>query len=399
MGKSWDASGVAYKVAMWREVLRVLKPGGYLLSFSGSRTYHRMACAIEDAGFEIRDMIEWLYGSGFPKSLNVGEGRGTALKPAHEPICMARKPFSGTVLNNVQAYGTGALNIDACRVQHEEILRAGNGVIPCRNDERMPRVACGRENEASAERRYTEKGSTDFAKTPGPRGGDPAGRFPANLVHDGSDEVVGIFPESSSGAMSSKTMRAGQDHTTSVCFGVFGGSVVGRDIEKSSGSAARFFYCAKASRTDRDEGLEGFEGRKRDDSRTVGAPGGENPRNRGAASRSNFHPTVKPTELMRWLVRLVTPVGGVCLDPFCGSGSTGKAAMLEGLRFIGCDITPEYLPVQAARIEHAYSQYLEYLTKAPGPFLHEDCDCVNEAEEHAHEMRMRDKKRKEPHDN
>lgn len=365
MGKSWDASGIAYDVDMWREVLRVLKPGGHILAFSGSRTYHRMACAIEDAGFDIRDQIMWVYGSGFPKSLDVSkaidkaapragmfdafaehfaerwacmsiprgklfehfphyknadsinaqisnwrlaknvpsridyailrdliglsgdwttlidrveaerdvvgsatkarstssasalptvggetaykmwditapataaarqwDGWGTALKPAHEPICVARKPLIGTVADNVLAHGTGALNIDGSRV-----------------------ITSGLD-----------------------------GRWPANLIHDGSDEVEGLFTR-------------------------------GRRVEDQP---ARFFYCAKTSKKDRGEG--------------------------------NVHPTVKPTDLMAYLVRLVTPPNGTVFDPFMGSGSTGKAAMREGFAFFGVDMTPEYVEIAKVRI-------------------------------------------------
>lgn len=316
MGKSWDASGIAYSVEMWTEALRVLKPGGHLLAFSGSRTYHRMVCAIEDAGFEIRDQIMWVYGSGFPKSQNVslaidkqagavghlaksfnmkgggdrsaefdGNGRdfsirhepttdaarqwqgwGTALKPAHEPIVVARKPLIGTVAANVLAHGTGALNIDGCRV------------------------------------------------------GD---RWPANLIHDGSDEVLAVFPQAPgqmATASTSDTQRTGQNVYGMMARGS-NGSAPRVELDKS---AARFFYCAKASKADRGAG--------------------------------NVHPTVKPTDLMAYLVRLVTPPGGTVLDPFTGSGSTGKACMREGFNFIGCELSPEYLVIAKARIEHEQLQ-------------------------------------------
>ena len=258
MGKKWDVGVPA--VDVFAECLRVLKPGGHLLAFGGSRTYHRLAVAVEDAGFEIRDQIMWVYGSGFPKSRNVGkdvpefDGWGTALKPAHEPIVMARKPPAGTVASNVMEHGTGALNIDGCRVGTEENLE---------------RVSGGSANRVG-----------DWGMKAGHTAPQPQGRFPANLIHDGSEEAT-----------------AGM------------------------GQAARYFYCAKASKKDRGEG--------------------------------NKHPTVKPTELMRYMCRLVTPPGGVVLDPFMGSGSTGKAAVKEGFKFIGIEKEKEYLVIANARIAHA----------------------------------------------
>ena len=303
MGKRWDYD--VPSVEIWAECLRVLKPGGHLLAFAGTRTQHRMAVRIEDAGFEIRDLIMWCYGSGFPKSLDVSkaidrsagaerevtregqtkapedagkfdsapstarerrdepateaarqwQGWGTALKPALEPITVARKPLIGTVASNVLEWGTGALNIDGCRVPGE-----GNKTF----------------NRDAGERPRDQyrTGTTVGAAVP-----TDAGRWPANLCHDGSEPADRL------------------------------------------GEAARFFYCATASRKDRGEG--------------------------------NTHPTVKPTELMRYLCRLVTPPGGTVLDPFMGSGSTGKAAMREGFRFIGCEMSPEYLEIARARIESA----------------------------------------------
>jgi len=351
MGKSWDASGIAYDLDVWRHALRVLKPGGHLLAFSGSRTYHRMVCAIEDAGFEIRDQIMWLYGSGFPKSLDVSKaidreagaerqvigrkedwrppgrrehagmgthewrrpfhddpeacersraitapatpeaerwsGWGTALKPAHEPIVVARKPFKGTVAQNVLAHGTGALNIDGCRV------------------------------------------GTD---------GDNSGRWPANVIHDGSEEVLRLFPETGP----SKAAARGGSNPNPMDWGNSrsDGSIV-KGHDDAGGSAARFFYCAKASKRDREEGLrDAGIGALRD----AGRP---------SEPRANHHPTVKPTDLMRYLCRLVTPPGGLVLDPFTGSGSTGKAAVLEGFRFLGCELSEEYAAIARARIAAA----------------------------------------------
>jgi DNA modification methylase len=398
MGKEWD-HGVP-GAEFWTAALRVAKPGAHLLAFGGTRTFHRLAVAIEDAGWEIRDTVMWVYGSGFPKSLDVSkaidkmdakgeqearrlrftawvrstgitagqineatgtfmgshyttaasqpavmtrehleavrhmvgdvpewvereadirtvesqnfasrevveertavqgggsslqirmgerreveanitapatdaarqwDGWGTALKPAWEPIIVARKPLVGTVAANVLEYGTGGLNVDGCRVG------TGDG--------------------------YTENAVTErrtFEPAPG-------GRWPANLIHDGSDEVVGLFPE--------------------------------------AGSAARFFYCAKASKRDREEGLEAFDAVSRPNGnkwtdQDYRVTKGERPASAESGPRKNLHPTVKPTDLMRYLCRLVTPPGGLVLDPFCGSGSTGKAALLEGFRFIGVE--------------------------------------------------------------
>lgn len=261
MGKEWDGGDIAFRVELWEQVWRVLKPGGYVLAFSGSRTYHRMAVAIEDAGFEIRDQLMWIYGSGFPKSHNAGNGWGTALKPAHEPICMARKPLMGTVAANIDEWGTGAINIDGCRV---------------------PMSECDVDNINSKHRGMDEnkykrpKGnSLNLSTNPMPlikAKAHDLGRFPANVLHDGLAEEW-----------------------------------------------ARYFYCAKASKKDRGDG--------------------------------NTHPTVKPTDLMRYLCRLVTPPGGIILDPFMGSGSTGKAAKMEGFRFVGCEMEKEYFEIAKARID------------------------------------------------
>lgn len=326
MGKSWDSTGIAFNVDVWREALRVIKPGGHLIAFSGSRTYHRIAVAIEDAGFQIRDQIMWVYGSGFPKSLNLKdewEGWGTALKPAHEPMVLARKPIEGTVVNNVITYGVGALNIDGSRVATNDSFGGG------------------------------AKGTSGFAAgydADGWVAGSNKGRWPANFIHDGSDEVMALFPESKGGAYPSKR---GQSRNTSFASGqeTEGGFRVMGD----SGSAARFFYCAKASTKDRNEGLDGFEVKQQDESRKEGNPGGDNPRNRGLQQRANHHPTVKPTELMRYLVRLVTPPNGTVLDPFMGSGSTGKGALIEGFDFIGIDQSSEYVKIAKARLEYVKS--------------------------------------------
>ena len=305
MGKRWDYD--VPSVDIWAECLRVLKPGGHLLAFAGTRTQHRMAVRIEDAGFEIRDMIAWVYGSGFPKSKNVAlsidkreglpnrghrvahasrhhpdgtfepngeslpayegktdrsakwQGWGTALKPALEPITVARKPLAGTVAENVLAHGTGAINVDGCRVGSEQRTYAPKGTSASAAMIRVPEHRAGKAgNEVTVQ-----------------------GRWPANLIHSGEDDAIAGL-----------------------------------------GEAARYFYCAKANKKDRGEG--------------------------------NTHPTVKPTDLMRYLCRLVTPPGGVVLDPFMGSGSTGKAAGLEGFSFVGIEKEQSYLEIAEKRIKAVY---------------------------------------------
>jgi site-specific DNA-methyltransferase (adenine-specific) len=328
MGKDWD-HGVP-GVPFWREALRVAKPGAYLLAFGGTRTYHRLACAIEDAGFEVCDCLSWLYGSGFPK-------HKSKLKPAWEPIVMARKPAPRATL----------LNIDACR------LEPGEGVE--------------RDGEASALRRYTTAGSTGFAPTPGVRGGDPAGRWPANVI---LDEDAAAALDEQSGEMRSTNPGSFQRELTS--RGYPGGGVGQRravdhppvDIAKpgygDSGGASRFFYTAKASRAEREAGLDGFAvkpcGTMEDDAYEWKGGNGHAPHN---TKRRNSHPTVKPVALMRWLVRLVTPPDGVVLDPFTGSGTTGIAAVLESRRFVGIEREAEYVAIARARIAHHAPQQLE----------------------------------------
>lgn len=343
MGKKWDYD--VPSVDVWVECLRVLKPGGHLLAFAGTRTQHRMAVRIEDAGFEIRDMIAWVYGGGFPKSHN-GEWGGTALKPALEPITMARKPLIGTVAANWVQHGTGALNIDVCRVAHHDMLREGAGGIPCRHDEQKIRLG-----QASADRTYAENGGTNFSMKPGVRGGDAMGRWPANLIHDGSAEVTTGFPDTASGGYPPEGGQRSQLATY--------GAPTARGEQKftaSEGSAARFFYCAKASKKDRNDGLHSFPTHQQDPSRKAGDPCGDNPRNRGVQERKNHHPTVKPTDLMRYLCRLVTPKGGIVLDPFMGSGSTGCAAVLEGFQYIGMERDADYIEIARARITSAMRQ-------------------------------------------
>lgn len=363
MGKTWDSFVPA--PAVWRECLRTLKPGGHLLAFFGTRTQDIGTLAIRLAGFEIRDSIAWVYGSGFPKSRNIatldmaGEdaerwaGWGTALKPALEPIVVARKPLAGTVAQNVLAHGTGALNIDACRIQTEDALRAGSGSIPCRHDERQPR---GRAGEASADRRYLDAGGTNFAMKPGPRGGSPAGRWPANLIHDGSEDVVVLFPAEAGQAALLATRNSDKTRNS---YGAFVGSPDAHfSPHDAGGSAARFFYCAKTSRRDRNEGCEAMERKPLHWSSGDQNPGSFQSNGTDKTSQ-NHHPTVKPTDLMAYLLRLVTPPGGKVLDPYMGSGSTGKACMREGFRFIGIERDADehgkslgYMAIAKARIAH-----------------------------------------------
>lgn len=345
MGKAWDGGDVAFRAETWAEALRVAKPGAHLLAFGGSRTFHRLAVAIEDAGWEIRDTIMWIYGSGFPKSKN-GPWGGTALKPAHEPIIMARKPLVGTVAANVAAFGTAALNIDDCRIETADTLREGAGAIPCRHDETTPR---GRAGEASADRRYA-KHSGDFSATPGPRGGDAAGRWPANVIHDGSADVLAAFPDAP--GQQGDLNGHSRDRKS---LGIYGDMRAARDASarKDVGSAARFFYCAKASASDRESGLDGFA---RQPHGQVSETSDQHITRRDGYDlplRANTHPTVKPTDLMRYLCRLVTPAGGLVLDPFAGSGSTGRGAVLEGLRFVGIEMDLGYAAIAVARIAHA----------------------------------------------
>lgn len=310
MGKSWDASGISYSVEMWREVLRVLKPGAHLLTFGGTRTYHRMACAIEDAGFEIRDQMQWIYGQGFPKSRNIGGGWGTALKPAHEPLCLARKPLSEpNVAANVLKHGTGALNIDGCRI-------------------------------------------------------NPTGRWPANVMLDEEagrllDEQTGeLVSGKPSGVRNSDGFR-GRHRGNKTAVSGFG----------DSGGASRFFYCAKASRAERDAGVEGMpevarQAQGRDVVRVIDRKDGRGPVPVNAQIRpaANHHPTVKPVELMRYLCRLVTPPGGTVLDPLMGSGSTGVAALLEGFEFVGIELGAEFVEIARRRISGA------------APLFNEECE-------------------------
>ena len=362
MGKGWDNAGISFQPDTWRKCYEVLKDGGYLLAFGGSRTFHRIACAIEDAGFEIRDTIMWLYGSGFPKSMNIGlaldkkngveskivgyekttmpdfrdvekkqkeisgidkltfgqienserkqqpiyeaqnkwQGWGTALKPSFEPIIVARKPFKGSLVDNIIENGVGGINIDECRVETNDVLKEciSSGSVGL--------------GEMIKGHKYIP---------------NEIGRFPANTI-----------------------MTYNVDDYKEVCSGF---------KTKEEEYNARYFYCAKASKKDRDEGLDEFEEKQKyycdgssNSLEIFGSTDG------GRKPLKNIHPTVKPTELMQYLVRLVSPDGATILDPFNGSGSTGKAVMYENkernknYKYIGIELAEEYLPISKARIEY-----------------------------------------------
>lgn len=388
MNKSWDSTGIAFKKETWENCLKVLKPGGYLLAFGGSRTYHRIACAIEDAGFEIRDCVMYLYGTGFPKSMDIAkalegkltlgssnpkdfkklngeqvtrgnwgyatmqleqgyrnknydteaesetylgklepttdlakewQGWGTCLKPAYEPIIVARKPFKGSVVDNIIKYRVGGINIDECRVKFENTQNpATNPLFRKQGGYKLP------------EKGQLSNGAIPFSSSKNDV--NELGRFPANVITDGSEEVAKGMPNTTSTPIAEE-------------------------------SAMRYFYSAKASKKDRDEGLDAFEERKTTDgciranvetARKFGA---------NSALRKNIHPTCKPTELMQYLVRLVSPKDATILDPFMGSGSTGKAVMFENrerdanYKFVGIELTDEYLPIAQARIEYARDKF------------------------------------------
>lgn len=353
MGKKWDASGIAYSQAVWREVMRVLKPGGHLLAFGGNRTYHRLACAIEDAGFEVRDCIYYVFGSGFPKSHDVSkaidkqagaereavrvakgarngngknndygsygsaadgfypitapatdearqwEGWGTALKPAVEPCVLCRKPLSEkTIAANVLKWGTGGINVDGCRIGTGDNRSSGG----------LAKKASMFQAGAQAQR-------------------PTSGRFPANLIHDGSEPVLELFPVSVSRPVKPENIGVSGDGTKRGMFG--NGSVVQSGYYDSETSAARFFYCAKASSAERGEG--------------------------------NNHPTVKPLSLMRYLCRLITPPGGTVLDPFGGSGTTALAAREEGFSSILIEQEESYCQIITARLGKTGSSPKEQL--------------------------------------
>lgn len=389
MGKKWDYD--VPSVDIWKECLRVLKPGGHLLSFAGTRTYHRMAIAIEDAGFEIRDMIAWVYGSGFPKSLNIGkavdklqgnerevsgrgtagaafhygdpgeggfgntsdkdkgtastewnttkgtsewEGWGTALKPALEPITVARKPLGEkTVAENCLKWGVGGINIDGCRVGIE-------------NNEDL-----ARENKKDNGMFGVGNNNNNNAQILKDRGLPPVGRFPANLIHDGSDEVVGLFPQTHSRG----NYKVKQQWKSSEKG--WQGPPLATNSEEGSeqfeydngGNASRFFYCAKASKRERNIGCEELKEKQYShDGRNKEI---ENPYQRNKSVATNSHPTVKPIALMEYLVKLVSREGQVVLDPFMGSGTTGMACKKLDREFIGIEMIPEYMEIAKARIK------------------------------------------------
>jgi len=381
MGKKWDSTGIAYDVTVWEECLRVLKPGGHVLAFGGSRTFHRMAVAIEDAGFEIRDSIAWMYGSGFPKSLDVSkaidkaagyqgevigtetvdvgiqggsmhagrsqkleereirelsseakqwEGWGTTLKPAFEPIVVGRKPFGkgSTVAGNVLLWGVGGLNIDASRIPTTDSFGGGT------------------------------KATSGFSKGYEHDGwvpGSDKGRWPANVILD--EYSAGLLDEQSgvltSGALKPWVNGSVASKTVASFSAGLDGKTRDYTADKSSGGASRFFYVAKANKRDRNEGLDELEDIS--SKRYGDMAAGELPQQTARSERisKNFHPTVKPTSLMRYLIKLVTPAGGTVLDPFTGSGSTGKAALLDGYKFMGAELTEEYLPIIEGRLTWA----------------------------------------------
>ena len=352
MGKAWDASGIAYDVTVWAQCLRVLKPGGHLIAFGGSRTYHRLAVAIENAGFEIRDQIQWIYGGGFPKSLDVSkamdkqagavrdvvgtekrtgkdvgtygayagnntitapstdlakqwQGWGTALKPAHEPAVLARKPLRGTVADTVAQWGTGALNIEGTRVGTDDAQWTHHGTVDS--------------GIWSGKKRIYQENTT-------------AGRWPSNVILD--EEAAQVLD----GQSGERKYHGGKFKTRDFAGWKSTGELQEKHINNypDSGGASRFFYVAKASKAEREAGLD------------------------GDGARANHHPTVKPLALMRYLVRMVTPPGGVVLDPFMGSGSTGCAAVREGFHFVGIDLTPEYVAIAQKRIDwHAATSPLD----------------------------------------
>lgn len=298
MGKNWD-HGVPGE-PFWSTALGCAKPGAYLLAFGGTRTFHRLACAIEDAGWEMRDCLSWLYGSGFPKGK-------ACLKPGWEPIILARKPGK-----------SAHLQIDACRIEG-----------------------------AGAYTNHTRKVGTE----PGWNGRHTgevtfhSGRWPANVV---LDEEAGAMLDAQSGE--GKAGTAGRRSGINQIYGSYGPRTEPFGTYGDTGGASRFFYCAKASRREREAGLEGAA------KQVASVWGGdEDDLTEGKKStvpRSNHHPTVKPLSLMRWLCRLVTPPGGLILDPFCGSGTTGCAAALEGFRFVGIERESEYVAIAERRIAH-----------------------------------------------
>ena len=372
MNRDWDKSGIAFNIDAWKTCLKVLKPGGYLVAFCGSRTFHRMVCAIEDAGFEIRDVIMWIYGSGMPKSSNVGKmlekklghvvddefyKYGNALKPAYEPIVIARKSFEGSMIDNMYNNNVGGLNIDDCRVPLTNDKDVSNYKFNMDANNRMS------QNDKDTHHRF--EGGWKVMK------GDreiPDGRFPANVIltydDENYDEVCGGFPNSGSGNNKEPYNYAGKEYDNKETSMFNGDKPHSPSNYNDNGSASRYFYCAKASRRDRDEGLEDFELVTRSD-RNPELETANNQFNRSGIPRKNFHPTCKPVDLMKYLVRLVTPKCGIILDCFNGSGSTGKAVMSENYdrnsnyKYIGVELTEEYLPIAKSRIEYAITHSLK----------------------------------------
>ena len=342
MGKEWDGGDIAFDPMTWSLCLGLLKPGGHLIAFSASRNYHRMAVAIEDAGFEIRDQIMWIYGSGFPKSLNLGDGWGTALKPAHEPIVMAKKRLEGTNKQNKDKYGTGGINIDGCRIKTNPEV-----------DDMLREVERVQRDESNV---WSNKNSGFKNENNNLTGVPIEGRFPANVMHDGSDVVKDIFPNSK-GFVSNGDAKVGETSKGAIPPLRRGNATSYGD----DGSAARYFYCPKTSKSERNVGLDNFTAKpmawgnqakaelKRGNLDFKGNQGDGSKHNK-VEMRLNTHPTVKPVELMKYLCRLVTPKGGVVLDPFMGSGSTGMAAKDEGFDFIGIEKDEEYFKICESRI-------------------------------------------------
>jgi len=323
MGKAWD--NFVPQPMQWREVYRVLKPGGHVLAFAGTRTQDLMALGIRLAGFEIRDLVAWVYGSGFPKSHNLEgewEGYGTALKPALEPITLARKPLEGTVAANVLKWHTGAINVDGCRVYRSADDKSGWSETGSKESG----------NVAMSGKNYAREAKPD----------NEQGRWPANLIHDGSDEVVGLFPEAKGGSpIGAHLKRKGSIRIQSS----EGWGESGYGGYADSGSAARFFYCAKVSPSERNAGLSDLSDKEWKGDGAAIPQRGERPFN----PSKNNHPTVKPIALMRYLCRLITPPGGTVLDPWMGSGSTGVACKEEGFRFIGMEQDEGYYTIARAR--------------------------------------------------
>ena len=420
MGKEWDGGDIAFRQETWELCLKVLKPGGHLLAFSASRNYHRMAVAIEDAGFEIRDQIMWLYGSGFPKSMNIGktldkklgneresfgtklkkagdmrggnyvkggdyksieieitkgntewEGWGTALKPAHEPLVLARKPLSEkSVVDNVLKHRTGGINIDECRVEGNDAKypdtnpdfrdqgrqskeNMGIDKLSFGQTENVKRKVVVRKTRTDDS--VFNNGNSSFrAEGTLYADADPRGRFPSNVMHDGSDVVKDIFPNTKSSNVS-RERKAGTE------FGQSSGWNKHNNVDSGlmpaygdDGSASRYFYCAKTSKAERNQGLDNFIKKNK-------VFNGQSPNAskdmKGVEQKfttkpsANTHPTVKPIKLMKYLCRLITPKGGTILDPFMGSGSTGMAAKEENFDFVGIEKEEEYFNIATARIE------------------------------------------------